>query len=98
MEKTGNKGVVYEFGNFVLDPEGKTLFSGGKPIHLPAKEFETLLLLVEHNHKSLSKDEMIEAIWHDSFVEEITLAKQISRLRKILNTVGAEFIEPLLKH
>ena len=98
MEKTGNKGFVYEFGKFVLDPEGKTLFSGGKPIHLPAKEFETLLLLVENNHKALSKDEMIEAIWHESFVEESNLAKQISRLRKILNTDGEQFIETLPKH
>ncbi|HEY7180373.1 MAG TPA: FlgO family outer membrane protein, partial [Blastocatellia bacterium] len=88
----------YEFGKFVLDPEGKTLFSGGKPIHLPAKEFETLLLLVENNHKALSKDEMMEAIWHDSFVEESNLAKQISRLRKILNTDGEQFIETLPKH
>src|SRR5262249_996232 len=98
MEKTGNKGFVYEFGKFVLDPEGKTLFSGGKPIHLPAKEFETLLLLVENNHKALSKDEMIEAIWHESFVEESNLAKQISRLRKILNSDGEQFIETLPKH
>src|SRR5262245_54812604 len=98
MEKTGNKGFVYEFGKFVLDPEGKTLFSEGKPIHLPAKEFETLLLLVENNRKALSKDEMIESIWKDSFVEEGNLAKQISRLRKILNTDGEEFIETLPKH
>jgi hypothetical protein len=41
MEKAGNKGFVYEFGKFALDSEGKTLFSGGKPIHLPAKGFET---------------------------------------------------------
>ena len=98
MEKIGNKAFVYEFGKFVLDPKGKTLFSEGKPIHMPAKEFETLLLLVENNHKALSKDEMIEAIWQDTFVEESNLAKQISRLRKILNTDGEQFIETLPKH
>jgi len=98
MDKIENKGFVYEFGKFVLDPEGKTLFSGGKPIHLPAKEFETLLLLVENNHKALSKDEMMKAIWQDTFVEEGNLAKQISRLRKILNTDGEQFIETLPKH
>src|SRR5262245_38172043 len=98
MDKIGNKGFAYEFGKFVLDPDGKTLFSGGKPIHLPAKEFETLLLLVENNHKALSKDEMMKAIWQDSFVEEGNLAKQISRLRKILNTDGEQFIETLPKH
>jgi TolB-like protein/DNA-binding winged helix-turn-helix (wHTH) protein/Tfp pilus assembly protein PilF len=98
MEKVENKGFVYEFGKFVLDPKGKTLFSDGKPIHLPAKEFETLLLLVENNRKALSKEEMMGALWRDSFVEESNLAKQISRLRKILNSDGEQFIETLPKH
>jgi TolB-like protein/DNA-binding SARP family transcriptional activator len=98
MEKVENKEFVYEFGKFVLDPKGKTLFSDGKPIHLPAKEFETLLLLVENNHKALSKEEMMGALWRDSFVEESNLAKQISRLRKILNSDGEQFIETLPKH
>src|SRR5262252_1440166 len=98
MEKVENKEFVYEFGKFVLDPKGKTLFSDGKPIHLPAKEFETLLLLVENNHKALSKDEMMGVLWRDSFVEESNLAKQISRLRKILNSDGEQFIETLPKH
>ncbi|MGH9946574.1 MAG: winged helix-turn-helix domain-containing protein [Pyrinomonadaceae bacterium] len=98
METAEDKGFVYEFGKFVLDPKEKTLFSDGVPIHLPAKEFETLLLLVEHNGKALSKDEMMSAIWQDAFVEESNLAKQISRLRKILNSNGEEYIETLPKH
>jgi len=98
MEIEGNARFVYEFGKFVLDPAGKTLFSEGKAIHLPAKEFDTLLLLVEHNGRALSKDEMMSAIWQDAFVEESNLAKQISRLRKILNTNGQEFIETIPKH
>src|SRR5215467_2079581 len=98
MEKVGNKGVIYKFGKFVLDPEERTLFSEGTPIHLPAKEFETLLLFVENNHKALSKDEMMGALWPDSFVEESNLAKQISKLRKILNSDGEQFIETLPKH
>ena len=98
MEVAENKCVIYEFGKFVLDPKERTLFADGVPIHLPAKEFDTLLLLVENNGHALAKDEMIAAIWHDSFVEESNLAKQISRLRKLFNTDGEEFIETLPKH
>ena len=43
MEKTGNKGFVYELGKFALDLEGKTLFSEGKPIHFPAQEGDPIL-------------------------------------------------------
>src|SRR5262245_49582345 len=98
MEKVKNKKFFYKFGKFVFNPKEKTLFCDGKPIHLPAKEFDTLLLLVENNHKALSKEEMMGALWRDSFVEESNLAKQISRLRKILNTDGEQFIETLPKH
>lgn len=82
----------------MLDPQEKTLFSDSVPLHLPAKEFETLLLLVENNGKALSKDEMMEAIWQDAFVEESNLAKQISRLRKVFNANGEKLIETLPKH
>ena len=90
MEIKTGQSFVYEFGKFVLDPADRRLFSDGISLHLPAKEFDTLLLLVEHNGKALSKEEMMSAIWQDSFVEESNLAKQISRLRKILNTNGNE--------
>ena len=98
METGENNAVVYEFGAFVLDPHEKTLVADGVPIHLPAKEFDTLLLLVENNGRALSKEEMLSAIWRDSFVEESNLAKQISRLRKLLNSNGKQYIETLPKH
>lgn len=98
METADNTGFVYEFGKFRLDPDEKTLFVDDTPLRLPAKEFETLLLLVEHNGRAMSKEEMMSAIWQDAFVEESNLAKQISRLRKILNADGEEFIETIPKH
>jgi len=90
--------LVYEFGRFVLSPRERTLLANGVPVRLPAKEFETLLMLVEHNGLALSKEEMISEIWQDTFVEEGNLAKQISRLRKILNANGEEYITTVPKH
>lgn len=98
MEVAENKALVYEFGKFVLDPKERTLFADGVPIHLPAKQFDILLLLVEHNGHALAKDEMISAIWPNSFVEEGNLAKQIWKLRRIFNTNGDVLIETLPKH
>ncbi len=98
METSENQRFIYEFGKFVLDPQEKTLFADGKPVRLPAKEFETLLLLVENNGKALSKEEMLQAVWQDTFVEENNLAKYISRLRKIFDTKGQTYIETLPKH
>jgi DNA-binding winged helix-turn-helix (wHTH) protein/TolB-like protein/Tfp pilus assembly protein PilF len=98
MEAIESQRFIYEFGEFALDPSEKTLLVGDTPIHLPAKEFDTLLLLVENNGHALTKEEMLSAIWEDAFVEESNLAKQISRLRKVINTNGEEYIETLPKH
>lgn len=96
MQTAESNRFIYEFGKFVLDPQEKTLFADGVPLHLPAKEFETLLLLVENNGHALSKEEMMAAVWQEAFVEEGNLAKQISRLRKIFD--GEARIETLPKH
>lgn len=98
MQTLAPDNVVYEFGKFALDPDQRTFFADGVPQHLPAKEFDTLLLLVENNRKALRKEEMMTRIWQDSFVEEVNLAKQISRLRKMLNADGGCYIETLPKH
>ena len=98
MKDADKERLIYEFDGFVLDPNERTLTVDGSPVHLPAKEFETLLFLVEHSGRAVSKDEMMSAIWGDAFVEESNIAKQISRLRKLLNRGGNEMIETIPKH
>jgi TolB-like protein/DNA-binding winged helix-turn-helix (wHTH) protein/Flp pilus assembly protein TadD len=98
MNEAGeNTGIKYEFGKFVLDPHERVLLSDGQPTHLSDKVFDTLLLLVRNNGQLLTKGEMMTSIWEESFVEEGNLAKNISRLRKILDTGGVEMIETLPK-
>lgn len=96
-ENAGQKHFIYEFGKFIFDPQERVLLCGGVSVHLTEKVFETLRLLIENNGKLLSKDEMMNSLWEESFVEESNLAKNISRLRKILNTEGIELIETLPK-
>jgi TolB-like protein/DNA-binding winged helix-turn-helix (wHTH) protein/Tfp pilus assembly protein PilF len=98
MQSAEDKRLIYEFEGFVLDPGERTLLIDGKPIHLPAKEFDTLLYLVEHSGRALTKEQLISAIWQDAFVEESNLAKQISRLRKLLGTGRTAAIETIPKH
>lgn len=91
-EKTG---VIYEFGKFVLDSHERVLLVDGQAVHLSEKVFDTLLLLIQNNGKLLTKDEMMASIWEESFVEEGNLTKNVSRLRKILNSGGVNLIETL---
>lgn len=74
----------YEFGPFCLDPKERVLLRDGKHVQLTPKAFETLLLLVRNQGHILSKEEMLNTIWQDSFVEESNLAFNIRKLRQAL--------------
>jgi DNA-binding winged helix-turn-helix (wHTH) protein/pimeloyl-ACP methyl ester carboxylesterase len=90
--------MVYGFGSFRLDTRERQLFSGGKPITLPPKVFDTLLVLVENNGHILTKEELMQQVWPDSFVEENNLAQNISALRRVLGeTADLKFIETVPK-
>src|SRR5262249_18538241 len=49
----------------------------------------TLLVLIRHQGRLVSKDELMKEVWHDSFVEESNLTRHISILRKALNREGS---------
>src|SRR5438874_9511742 len=74
----------YEFGNFRLDLREKILFCDDKPVSLTPKVFETLQIFVEHAGHLLAKDELIQKLWQDRFVEESNLTFNIKMLRRAL--------------
>ena len=91
-------GKTYSFETFTLDADERTLLDGTRPIQLPPKVFDTLLMLVENAGRVLSKERMMAAIWEDSFVEENNLAQNISSLRKTLGeTRDHRYIETVPK-
>jgi DNA-binding winged helix-turn-helix (wHTH) protein/Tol biopolymer transport system component len=90
---------LYEFGAFRLDPIERVLARDGDRILLAPKAFDTLFILVLHSGHVLTKDELIKALWPDSFVEENNLTQQISLLRRALGegTDGQIYIETVPK-
>jgi Tol biopolymer transport system component/DNA-binding winged helix-turn-helix (wHTH) protein len=74
----------YEFASFRLDVNQGRLMSGGSTIALTPKEFDLLLFLIENAGRVVGKDELLDAVWKDTFVEEGTLTRNISWLRKKL--------------
>lgn len=75
----------YDFGNFRLDTKEKILFRDNKPVPLRPKVFATLLVFVEHAGHLLEKDELMQKIWKDQFVEESNLSFNIKVLRRVLD-------------
>jgi DNA-binding winged helix-turn-helix (wHTH) protein/TolB-like protein/Tfp pilus assembly protein PilF len=75
---------VYEFGPFRLDAAEGQLWRDGEEIQLTQKSFKVLTLLVENGGHVIDKNELMEKVWPDAFVEENRLADNISTLRKLL--------------
>jgi len=91
--------ALYEFGNFRCDPREHLLLCGDTSVSLSPKAFEILLVLIRSNGRLLTKDELMQQVWPDSFVEEGNLTVNISALRRALGETpaGQQYIETIPK-
>jgi Tol biopolymer transport system component/DNA-binding winged helix-turn-helix (wHTH) protein len=90
---------VYVFDGFRLDGDKLMLYRGELPTALPPKAVETLLVLVNCRGEIVGKDELIEAVWRDSIVEDSNLTQYLYLIRKTLGARadGRQYIETLRK-
>ena len=75
---------LYRFGPYLLDPQRRTLYFDKSPVPLTPKAFDVLLFLAQNPNRLITKDELLQAVWGDTFVEEGNLKQYISHLRKAL--------------
>src|SRR5262245_47654115 len=74
----------YQFGPFVIDRRSRLLWRDGTLVPLTAKAFEILGTLIDERQRIVDKNELLEIIWPKTAVEENTLTRHISTLRKAL--------------
>ena len=89
----------YIFDGFRVDATERLLFKENREVSLTPKVFDTLLVLLENSSHVLTKKELMEQVWPDSFVEENNLAQNISILRKALGEgkEGDQYIQTVPK-
>ncbi len=75
---------LLEFDDFRVDLSERVLYRDGKPIPLTPKAFDLLAALIAGAGRIIQKDELVNTVWKDAFVEEANLSVQISNLRKAL--------------
>src|ERR1044071_6051838 len=87
----------YEFDSFLVDETERLLLFHGQAVSLTPKAFELLIVFVNNAEIVLTKEELMERVWPDAFVEEANLAVNISMLRKALGETpdGGQYIETL---
>ena len=80
--------VGYSFGPFLLDPARRLLWRDGRLVTLTSRTFDILLLLLEHHGEIVEKDQLLSAIWGKTIVEEATVVRHVSSLRKALHLIA----------
>ncbi|MBX7169559.1 MAG: winged helix-turn-helix domain-containing protein [Pyrinomonadaceae bacterium] len=71
------------FDEFEVDPTRRVLLKQGQPIPLNPKAFDLLLALIIQRGETVSKNELLDAVWEGSFVEEKNLTVHVAALRKV---------------
>ena len=80
------------FGSFALDVSNQCLWKGGELVPLPPKPFAVLQYLVEHPGRLISHDELLDALWPETYVQPQVLRTYMLDLRKAL---GDDARQPL---
>ena len=82
---SNKNGHCYQFGDFRLDSEPLSLWREERLVALPPKALEMLLLLVRRRDIIVSREELLDTVWRDTFVEDGNINYTVSLLRKTLD-------------
>jgi predicted ATPase/DNA-binding winged helix-turn-helix (wHTH) protein len=88
-----------QFESFVLDTANACLWRGGLQISLPPKPFDVLRYLVENPGRLVTHDELLDALWPETYVQPQVLRTYVLELRKLLGDDAGQprFIQTLPK-
>jgi predicted ATPase/DNA-binding winged helix-turn-helix (wHTH) protein len=78
--------TAFTFDNYRLLPKRRLLFNGERPVELKSRAFEVMLAVVEAGGALVTREELNQRLWPNTFVEPHNLDTQISTLRKALGT------------
>src|SRR5690349_9879126 len=81
---------VFVFDQYRLDPDERLLYCNGAVLPVAPKAFDILLILVTHSGRLVLKDDLMQAVWPDTCVEEGNLAQNIFVLRKLFGETAQE--------
>lgn len=90
---------IFQFGPYQLNADEKLLLRDGEEVPVKPKVVDMLIVLIRNRGHVVSKAELLQTLWPDSFVEESNLTHTISLLRKVLEEKesGQNYIQTVPK-
>lgn len=88
-----------QFESFRLDTGNECLWRDGVQIQLPPKPYAILRFLVDHPGRLITHDELLDAVWPETYVQPQVLRTYMLELRKVLcdDPAAPRFIQTLPK-
>ena len=87
---TRSRPVRVRFGPFVLDADSRQLIRGGAEVPLSPKAVDLLIFLATNRPRALTKQELHQRLWPDTFVVDANLTNLVAELRKALDDDARE--------
>ena len=81
---------MYQFGDVCVDLKRLAITRGGSQVEIEPKAFDVLRYLLEHADRLVTKDELLESVWRDTFVTPNVLTRAVAQLRRVLGDDARE--------
>ena len=90
---------VVRFGDVTVDLARMSVSRAGQPVSLEPKTFDVLRYLIEHRDRLVTKEELLDAAWKDTFVTPNVLTRAVAQMRKALgdDAFEARYVETVAK-
>lgn len=80
--------MIYRFGDHVMDTQNFELLRAGRPVQLEPQVFSLLVHLIANSGRVVTKDELVEAVWHERIVSDATINSRINAARRAVGDDG----------
>lgn len=86
LRRAGRQTDEYTYKDIVVNTSSRTVLLKGVPVELTMKEFDLLVVLLQHKNVALSRCYLYESAWEEEYTGETrTLDNHIQRLRRKLD-------------
>src|SRR3954451_12000323 len=82
--------VRFLFENYCLDADRRELARGSELVAIGPKVFDLLLYLVQNRDQVVTRDDVLQAVWHGRIVSESTLTSHVNAVRRAIVDTGKQ--------
>jgi DNA-binding winged helix-turn-helix (wHTH) protein len=80
--------LIYQFEDYSLDVDRQELRRGTKLVDVEPQVLDLLHYVIRHRERVVSKDDLIEHVWHGRVVSDSALTSRITAARHAIGDSG----------